>query len=49
MKIFSGWDGILCDQKEYLAELAMYSINFFYGVRGEMSSDVDIEWCHFKI
>ena len=49
MKIVSGWGGILRDQKEYLAIPAMYSMTFFYGVRGELSSDVDIECCHLKI
>ena len=36
-------------RKEYLAVPAMYSIIFFYGVRGELSSDFDIECCYFKI
>ena len=48
MKIFSGWGGILCDQKEYLAVRAMYSMIFFYGVRAELSSDVDIGCCYFN-
>ena len=35
MKIFSGWGGILRDQKEYLAVPAMYSMIFFTGRGGK--------------